>query len=159
GADGENSQVRRWAGLAASVRHVRRFGFRRHYAVAPWADFVEVHWDEACQLYITPVTGEEVGIVAISKDHHLRFEEALRRLPRVAQRLQGKEAITAERGAVTSSRKLKMVYRGNIALVGDASGSVDAITGEGMSLAFRQAIALAEALEHNNLASYQAEHR
>ena len=33
-----------------------------------------------------------------------------------------------------------------VALVGDASGSVDAITGEGLALAFRQALLLAECL-------------
>jgi flavin-dependent dehydrogenase len=159
GADGENSRVRRWAGLDASVRHVRRFGFRRHFAVAPWTDCVEVHWDDGCQLYITPVTSGEVGVVAISEDHHLRLDQVLRRFPRVAQRLRGKEATTVERGAVSSSRKLESVYRGRIALVGDASGSVDAITGEGLGLAFRQATALAEALERGGLASYQAKHR
>jgi flavin-dependent dehydrogenase len=159
GADGENSRVRRWAGLDANVRYMRRFGFRRHFAVEPWTGFVEVHWDDGCQLYVTPVTSEEVGIVAISNNHHCRFDEVLRRFPSVAQRLRGKEATTAERGAVTSSRKLESVYRGRAALVGDASGSVDAITGEGLSLAFRQAIALAEALERGDLAPYQAEHR
>jgi hypothetical protein len=41
----------------------------------------------------------------------------------------------------------------------DASGSVDAITGEGLCLAFQQAIALASALETGNLDAYQAEHR
>ena len=43
-------------------------------------------------------------------------------------------------------------------LVGDASGSVDAITGEGLSLSFHQAAALAEALVQGDLASYGKEH-
>jgi flavin-dependent dehydrogenase len=43
-------------------------------------------------------------------------------------------------------------------LVGDASGSVDAITGEGLSLSFHQAVALSEALCQGGLALYQAEH-
>ena len=46
-----------------------------------------------------------------------------------------------------------------MALIGDASGSVDAITGEGMALAFQQAIALGEALGAGDLALYQAAHR
>jgi flavin-dependent dehydrogenase len=46
-----------------------------------------------------------------------------------------------------------------VALIGDASGSVDAITGEGLCLAFRQAVALADALEAGDLRLYQAEHR
>ena len=43
--------------------------------------------------------------------------------------------------------------------IGDASGSVDAITGEGLALAFRQAAILAEALSRDDLAIYQAAHR
>ena len=45
-----------------------------------------------------------------------------------------------------------------MALVGEASGSVDAITGEGMALAFRQALALAPALAAGDLSSYAAAH-
>jgi flavin-dependent dehydrogenase len=43
--------------------------------------------------------------------------------------------------------------------VGDASGSVDAITGEGLCLLFQQAVALAGALASGDLSQYQAEHR
>ena len=49
--------------------------------------------------------------------------------------------------------------KGNVALVGDASGSVDAITGDGLSLAFEQAEALAKALRAGDLAPYEAAHR
>jgi flavin-dependent dehydrogenase len=57
------------------------------------------------------------------------------------------------------TQKLKSVYRGRVALIGDASGSVDAITGEGLSLGFRQALALAEALADGDLRRYQDAHR
>jgi flavin-dependent dehydrogenase len=51
------------------------------------------------------------------------------------------------------------VTRGRIALVGDASGSVDAVTGEGLALAFRQASALAAALATGDISTYDAAHR
>jgi flavin-dependent dehydrogenase len=51
------------------------------------------------------------------------------------------------------------VVRGNLALAGDASGYVDAITGEGLSLAFQQAEALAAALAAGDLRRYAAAHR
>jgi flavin-dependent dehydrogenase len=51
------------------------------------------------------------------------------------------------------------VARENVALIGDASGSVDAVTGEGLSLLFQQAAALADALQANDLARYRAAHR
>ena len=57
------------------------------------------------------------------------------------------------------SVKLAAVTRGRIALVGDASGSVDAVTGEGLALAFRQAEFLASALAAGDLNSYDVFHR
>jgi flavin-dependent dehydrogenase len=62
------------------------------------------------------------------------------------------------RGARAAVRRLRRVYRGRFALVGDASGSVDPLTGEGIGLAFRQAAALVEAIERHDLQSYQAAH-
>lgn len=159
GADGGNSTVRRWAGLDACVSQSRRYGFRRHYRIAPWTDFMELHWSDGCQLYITPVSGEEVCVALLSGDPHLRLDEALPRFPEVQRRLRGAEPASAERGAVTASRRLRRVCRDNVALVGDASGSVDAITGEGMCLLFQHALALGAAMSAGDLRAYQAAHR
>ena len=159
GADGGHSPVRRWAGLDACHHASRRFGFRRHYAVAPWSEYMEIHWGEGCQLYITPVATDEVCVVLISSDHRLRLDDALSGFPEVERRLRAAGPTNLERGGVTASRRLKAVYRGNVALVGDSSGSVDAITGEGLCLLFQQSVALAAALEAGDLSLYQAEHR
>jgi flavin-dependent dehydrogenase len=159
GADGGHSPVRRWAGLDACHHESHRFGFRRHYAVAPWSQYMEIHWGDGCQLYITPVAAAEVCVVLISRDQRLRLEDALPGFPEVQRRLAGAGPSNLQRGGVTASRRLKAVYRGNVALVGDASGSVDAITGEGLCLLFQQSVALAAALEAGDLSLYQAEHR
>jgi flavin-dependent dehydrogenase len=161
GADGGQSPVRRWANLEACVHESHRFAFRRHYAVTPWSEFMEIHWGDHCQLYITPVGPREVCIVLISGKSCLRLEDALPQFPEVMRRLGRAENNPShiERGGVSVSRRLKSVYRGNVALVGDASGSVDAITGEGICLLFQHALALAGALESGDLAIYQAEHR
>jgi flavin-dependent dehydrogenase len=79
--------------------------------------------------------------------------------PGLARVLAGAPITSEERGAVTVTRRLKRIYRGRIVLIGDASGSVDAITGEGMSLAFRQAVVLADALVSGDLEQYQTAHR
>jgi flavin-dependent dehydrogenase len=159
GADGENSRVRSWAGLDTAAPWRRRFGFRRHYRVAPWTDFVEVYWGDRFEVYVTPVGADEVCLAAVSSSAHWRLDDALARLPELAARLSGAPATDAERGAVSVSRRLNAVYRGRLALVGDASGSVDAITGDGLCLAFRQALALGDALESGDLARYAAEHK
>jgi menaquinone-9 beta-reductase len=49
--------------------------------------------------------------------------------------------------------------RGNVALVGDSGATVDAVSGQGLSLAFQQASCLAEALAAGDLARYESEHR
>jgi flavin-dependent dehydrogenase len=159
GADGSNSRVRRWAGLDPVSRPSMRYAFRRHYRVAPWSDHMEVYWGERCQGYATAVSSEQVCVAVASHDSNLRLEEGLRALPRLSERLAGAEAVSAERGALTGNRKFRSVCRGNVGLIGDASGTVDAITGEGLGLAFSQAAALAQCLESGDLRSYEAEHR
>jgi flavin-dependent dehydrogenase len=159
GADGQNSFIRRWAGLDHYRYHRRRFGFRRHYRVPPWTDCMEIYWGPGCQFYVTPVSSDEVCAVVISRDPRLRFDQALHNFPELMRRLSGSTAVGAERGSITASCTLKSVVRGRVALLGDASGSVDAITGEGLCLAFQQATALAGALETGNLDAYQVEHR
>jgi flavin-dependent dehydrogenase len=157
GADGGDSRVRRWAGLGAAGREERRFGFRRRYAVAPWTDMVEIWWGEQFQLYITAVAADEVCVALICRDPRLQMDDAVARFPSLARRLGRSDAPV--RGAITTNRRLRAVANGRVALVGDASGSVDAITGEGLCLAFRQAEALAGALAAGDLARYEAAHR
>jgi len=159
GADGQGSRVRRWAGLDECVRESRRYGFRRHYRAAPWTDRVEVYWARQCQMYVTPVSPNEVCLALLSRDPHIRMADAEATFPGLMARLAGASLATNERGAVTATRRLRRVCRGNVALAGDASGSVDAITGQGIGLAFRQALRLAEALENEDLASYRRWHR
>ncbi len=159
GADGSNSRVRHWAGLDRHRKKDMRFGFRRHYRVAAWTDFMELHWGDDSQIYITPVGSHEICLALISSDPHLRLDAALADFPELSARLAHAEVTSSERGAITVSRQLLRVYAGNVALVGDASGGVDAITGEGLCLAFRQAALLADCLASKNLARYQFEHR
>lgn len=159
GADGSNSRVRRWAELEGCYRPRLRYAFRRHYRVAPWTDHMEAHWGACCQGYATAVSDDEVCVVLASHNPNLRLEDGLKELPHLKERLRSTEPSSVERGAITGNRQLKRVSRGNVALIGDAAGTVDAITGEGLGLAFSQAVALAACLESGYLEPYQAEHR
>jgi flavin-dependent dehydrogenase len=161
GADGGHSRVRRWAGLDSYHHDSCRYGFRSHYGLEPWSELMELHWGDGCQLYITPVADDEICVALLSRDPRLRLADALPQFPEVARRLGHLEAVRpfAELGGVSASRRLKSVWRGRVALVGDASGSVDAITGEGLCLLFQQSAALAAALESGDLSAYQDAHR
>ena len=160
GADGRGSRVRRWSGLEAARNNSQRFASRRHYRIRPWSEFMEIYWGEKSQAYITPVSSEEVCVVLIAKNPaEVSFAAALATLPELRERLAGAELCSRERGAVTISKALKNVQCGNVALVGDASGSVDAITGEGLRLGFHQAFAVADSMQSGELLSYQRIHR
>src|SRR5271168_138231 len=159
GADGGQSRVRGWCGLGSLLQQRRRFAFRVHYRLEPWSDFTEIHWGKEAQAYVTAVGPQEICVVLISSKADSRFEEILWRFPILCGRLKGAAHVGPERGAVTGMFDLDRVYRKNVALIGDASGSVDAITGEGLSLSFRQATALADALAAGDLERYHAAHR
>jgi menaquinone-9 beta-reductase len=159
GADGQKSAVRKWTNLGPRRLHSSRFGFRRHLAVAPWTDFVEVYWGHRCQIYVTPTGPGEVCIALLSSDPQMRIETALHQFPELADRLRSAQPLTAELGGVTMLERFGKVARGRAALVGDASFTVDGVTGQGLSLAFQQAIHLGEALASQNLASYGIAHR
>ena len=159
GADGGHSLVRQWAGLDRYTRDRSRFAFRRHYRISPWDDCMELHWGPKCQIYVTPIAGDEICVALISRDPHLRLDAALAAFPELASRLRHAQAASVERGAISSTRELKRVYQEKIVLVGDASGAVDAITGEGLCLSFRQAEVLAECFAAGSLHGYQAAHR
>lgn len=159
GADGPGSRVRQWLGIQTRRMH-RRFATRRHFNVAPWSSYVEVHWGARAQAYVTPVATRETSVVILgSRAEDAEFDRAIRDFPEVASRIAGTTLASRERGAVTCQHELTAVHRGNAALVGDASGGVDAITGDGIRLSLRQAQALAEALSENDLSLYARAHR
>jgi 2-polyprenyl-6-methoxyphenol hydroxylase-like FAD-dependent oxidoreductase len=159
GADGQNSLVRREAGLEHCLSEKRRFGFRRHYQVTPWSPYVEVYWADRFQIYVTPVAWNQVCVALVSTDPHLRLDVALPMVPELFSRLNSADPLTSEKGSLTISRRLREVAKDGYVLLGDASGSVDAITGEGLCLAFKQSAALVDALDAGDSRLYQRTHR
>jgi flavin-dependent dehydrogenase len=153
GCDGLHSTVRRLAGLepgpragaaagaaGARARAARRFGVRRHYRVAPWTDLVEVHWGRRAEAYVTPVGPDLVG-VALLGPAPLDVDAELAAMPALADRLAGAPVDAADRGAGPLRQRTRARTAGRVLLVGDASGYVDALTGEGLRLGFAQAVA------------------
>jgi flavin-dependent dehydrogenase len=136
-----------------------RYGFRQHFRVAPWSKYVEVHWADCGQLYITPTADNEICVALITSNPNVRLRHALREFPQIEERLRGCAPVTREQGAITSTASLESVRKGRVALLGEASGSVDAITGEGLSTAFRQANAFVNAIKSDDLGLYESAHR
>lgn len=159
GADGLRSKVRQWAGLEGGSSPLKRFGVRRHFHLRPWSDCVEVYWGPECEAYVTPVAADELGVALLWSGPAKGFDDILPRFPELAGRLAGAEPASRDRGIGPLHQRVQQVCRGNVALVGDAAGYLDAITGEGMAIAFHQAAALVAAIERGELSSYAAAHR
>jgi flavin-dependent dehydrogenase len=160
GADGISSTMRALAGLDHGFEISRRVGIRKHLLVSPWSEFVEIYWSDYGQAYVTPVSDSDVCVALITRNKHpLPFSEALRHFPSLQKRIEVGLYSSEARGSATVTRYLRHVTRGNLALIGDASGSVDAIAGEGLAMAFKQASALATAMKNNDLKSYERAHK
>lgn len=160
GADGLNSSVRRSAKFNWPRTNCRtRFGFRRHFAIAPRSKFVEVYWGEKFQMVVTPTHAEDVCVSFFSRDPKLRIADGLSEFPEVAEHLKGAHEATPEQGSLVGLTSTWRVASAHVALVGDASCSVDGIAGHGLSLGLQQARALADALSREDLHSYRLAHR
>ncbi|MGV9799673.1 NAD(P)/FAD-dependent oxidoreductase [Mycobacterium sp. NPDC003449] len=133
-ADGLHSPIRRSLGLTRGDVRRRRWGIRRHIQIAPWSDCVEVHWAHDTEAYVTPVGDDCVG-VAILKSTRGGFDEHLRQFPELTERIDGLPH-GQDRAAGPLQQKVRHRTAGRVLLVGDAAGYIDALTGEGMGLAF-----------------------
>jgi len=149
-ADGLHSPMRRALGLETVSRGARRFGLRQHFGLAPWAPRVEVHLSDGVEAYVTPSGAHRVGVAFLWEDGRLTetpdFDHLLSRFPVLATRLMGANPDSRVLGAGPLRQGVLARTARRAALVGDAAGYVDAITGEGLSLGFEQARLLAEVL-------------
>jgi flavin-dependent dehydrogenase len=153
-ADGLHSAIRRACGLdPRPARHVR-YGLRQHYRVAPWTSLVEVYWAKDSEAYVTPVAEDVVG-VAVLGNGQASFESRLAAFPALRERLAGAEPASSVRGAGPLRQDVARRTKGRVLLVGDASGYLDALTGEGIGAALSEATALADSLAAGRAGDYE----
>jgi flavin-dependent dehydrogenase len=159
-ADGLHSTIRRTleGGRAARERRptAPRYGLRRHYRVAPWTDLVEVHLTARAEAYVTPVSPDVVGIaLLLPRLGADGFEARLSAFPALSRRLAGAACASEVRGAGPMRQSVRQRVHGRVLLVGDASGYLDALTGEGLGVGLAQAEALARCLAAGRPGDYE----
>jgi flavin-dependent dehydrogenase len=146
-ADGLASPVRRREGLDRATGAPPRFGIRQHFALPPWGDAVEVHFADGAEAYVTPAGERRVGVaILFERSARVRFEELLARFPALEALLAAAPADSTVRGAGPFARGARSPIADRLCLLGDAAGYVDAVTGEGLSIAFGCALDLARIL-------------
>ncbi|WP_447009846.1 NAD(P)/FAD-dependent oxidoreductase [Saccharothrix hoggarensis] len=157
GADGLHSVVRGLAGLTKDgtgrLAGTLRWGLRRHYALAPVTNAVEVTWAARSEAYVTPVGPDTVG-VAILSSMRGGFTEQLTAFPELASWISGAEPVSTVRGAGPLRQRASKRVAGRVLLVGDAAGYVDALTGEGLALALTTAAELVRCLRADRPSDY-----
>ncbi len=155
-ADGLHSPIRRQLGLDRPSGADPRWGLRQHFAIEPWTDLVEVHWGARSEAYVTPVGPQLVGVALLGSDR-APFAEALQAFPALRERLPldlGDGASTV-RGAGPLRQRVAARMAGRVLLVGDASGYVDALTGEGIAVSLACARAAIDCIVDGTPARYE----
>lgn len=172
GADGLHSPVRREVGLQSlGPRHFSRWG-TRVYLRHPGRRGVTVTLGEGVESYMTPLGGDLYGLAFIWAPERLgrplpgtgpAWQRLLRRFPpSFLETLPPLESFFGSDHAIgpLQQRVLSPLHSsGRVALVGDASGYLDALTGEGLCLGMLQARALAELALRGRLDLYPRAHR
>jgi flavin-dependent dehydrogenase len=156
-ADGLHSPVRRMLGLDRPVEGRRRFGLRVHVEMAPWTPYVEVHWADGSEAYVTPVADELVGI-ALLTERQAPFDELVKEHTALMERLE-RRPLSRTRGAGPLRQRSAARTLGRVLLVGDAAGYVDALTGEGIAIGLAQARAAVDAVVAGRPERYEAAYR
>lgn len=157
GADGLRSDVRRLLGVELPSRRPARFGMRRHFRIAPFCDRVEVHLADRAEAYVTPVADDTVG-VAFLFEPPATWRSLIARFPVLARRLEGAPPASGIAGAGPFERRVARRVRGHVLLVGDAAGYLDPLTGEGVALGVRTAVAAVAAIVRGAPEEYEAEY-
>src|SRR5664279_3470453 len=85
-ADGLHSPIRSAVGLSAATAAPPRWGLRRHYAIAPDTDSVEVSWAARSEAYVTPIADDMIGVAILSSTRG-SFADQLQAFPELAARL------------------------------------------------------------------------
>jgi menaquinone-9 beta-reductase len=148
GADGLNSIVRTALNNTRPTRTHYRWGVRQHFQTTPWNEHVEVYWKGGIEAYVTPVGSQTLNLAFLCDHHilagHMPKGEIMRccleRFPALQKRLLGAQPIDPLRAIGPLEQPVRHTTGNGIVLLGDSAGYLDAITGEGISLALGSAL-------------------
>ena len=116
-----------------------------------------MYWSEHTEAYVTPVADDCVGI-AILTSQQGRFDQHLAAFPALRERIDG-HPHEPDRAAGPLRQKVRRRVAGRVLLVGDAAGYVDALTGEGLGLAFAASRLLVDSVLTDRPADYERQWR
>jgi flavin-dependent dehydrogenase len=156
-ADGAHSKIRHALRLDIPDRK-KRVGMCAHFRLAPGQEqssWVDVFVRRGHELYVTPLAEQEILVAGLAQAEVLKapivrtFENWWQNEPELAARLEGAEQITPLITMSPLAGRARKGFVPGLALLGDAAGFVDPITGGGMTQALMSAELLASYIAAN----------
>lgn len=156
GADGTRSRVASELGVRCETPWLRKVALVTRYSGVPWGERAEVHLLEHGFFAVAPLGSGDVSLnlvldaaeyerTGLPRDELL--EAWLQRTPALGERILRGTRIDPVRGTGAMAMSTTRQTFDGAALVGDASGYVDPITGEGIFFALKGAELLSSTLE------------
>ncbi len=148
GADGIRSRFHNGFGIHRRKRRTRRFALRTSYDRLQGTGVVEVHCCKAGEAYVAPMDNgsARITLLLFGAAHRSRgaplsdlYFENLSLFPHLMKRLKSPypQGPVESTGAV--SLEVSRCHGQRLLLVGDAAGAVDPVTGQGMTVALKDA--------------------
>lgn len=155
GADGVRSRIAGELGVRREVPWLRRIALVARFGSVPFGDQAEVHLFPGGFVAAAPVDGGLVSVNLILDEdvfaesalpRDAAFETGLARIPELHARLARGKRVDPVRGVGPLAASTTRQTFDGAALVGDACGYADPLTGEGIFFALSGGVALADAL-------------
>lgn len=145
-ADGIRSRFHRQFQIHRRPPRFRRFALRTRYSrLRDWQSVVEVYFSSIGEAYVAPLGKGEVLVALLlftpppSQGRRLSdlYFESVKHFPELQKRLS--DPYPPERVEATApvALRLSRYHSHRFLLVGDAAGAVDPVTGQGMTMAFK----------------------
>lgn len=156
GADGVRSVVARELGVQRRIPWLDKFALTTHFGKVPALTTAELHVFPGGYFAAAPVGADTLSLNLVIDRDRLRqrcsswdefLGQYLTRVPELAERLSGSIRISPVRGVGPLAWRTTAQTFDGAALVGDACGYIDPMTGEGIYFALRTAQLLADDLE------------
>jgi len=128
-----------------------------HFETETWSDLVEVYWKDYIEAYITPVGSKTVQFTFIWDNKSVRPQSRYRMdvglkemFPELFKRVEGCKQVSKLKTVGPIAVTSKKLYKNRVILLGDAYTYLDGITGEGISIAFKEAEILADSISNHS---------
>ncbi|MGK0291399.1 MAG: flavin-dependent dehydrogenase, partial [bacterium] len=125
-------------------------GVRQHFEIEPFSSFVEVHWKNGIEAYLTPTSETTIDLAFLWNNKQWKnlkkgkqlYPSLLSHFPELSKKIRNARPLDQARAIGPLQQNSSSPISKKLLLMGDAAGYLDAITGEGISLATEQALLL-----------------